>query len=232
MARRLRALLCAGAMTLALAFSAPAGPALSAGTPPPRDDEARLRARLGLETTQQVMAIVREARAAALPTDPLVARALEGASRGADAARIVSGVRALADALAGARTALGASATPDEVVAGGNLLLAGLPADTLARLRATRSGSLVVPLVVLGDLVSRGVPPGPASDAVITAARSGATDRSLLRLRERIHARIEKGGSPERATGEVLKQWLRDPASGSRSVTSPRSPPPKRPGQP
>lgn len=230
-ARPLRALIpCA--MAVALAFGAHAGPALHAGTAPPRDDESRLRARLAPEAAQQVLAIAREARAAALPTDPLVARALEGASRGADPARIVSSVRALADALAGARTVLGANAAADEIVAGGNLLLAGVPADTLARLRATRSGSLVVPLVVLGDLVSRGVPAGPASDAVITAARSGANDRSLLRLRERIHERIEKGGSPERATGEVLKQWLRDPSTGSRSVTSPRSPPPKRPGQP
>jgi hypothetical protein len=184
------------------------------------------------------LAIVRAARAAGLPSDPLVARALEGASRGVESARIVSGVRALADALGGARTALGAGhppqagPAPDEIVAGGNALLAGVPADTLTRLRAARGGSLVVPLVVLGDLVSRGVPPGPAADAVITATRGGASDRTLLRLRERIHARIEKGGSPERATGEVLRQWLRDPASGSRTVTTPRAPPPKRPGQP
>jgi hypothetical protein len=198
----------------------------------PPDDEARLRARLSPEATLQVLAIVREARDASLPTDPLVARALEGASRGADPTRIVSGVRALADAFGGARTALGAGASADEVVAGGSALLGGVPADTLARLRASRAGSLVIPLVVLGDLVSRGVPPGPASAAVLTAARGGATDRTLLRMRERIHERIEKGGTPERATGDVLQQWLRDPSKGSRSVTTPRSPPPKRPGQP
>lgn len=196
------------------------------------DDETRLRARLSPEATLHVLAIVREARDASLPTDPLVARALEGASRGVDAPRIVAGVRALADALGAARGALGTSATADEVVAGGNALLAGVHADTLARLRATRTGSLVIPLVVLGDLVSRGVPPGSAGNAVLVATRGGATDRTLLRLRERIHERIEKGGTPERATGDVLRQWLRDPASGSRSVTTPRSPPPKRPGQP
>jgi hypothetical protein len=200
---------------------------------PPRDDESRLRARLSPEATQQVLAIVREARDASLPTEPLVARALEGASRGVDATRIATGVRALADALRGARGALGSSASPDEIVAGGNDLLAGVPADTLTRLRATReSGSLVIPLIVLGDLVSRGVPPGPAANAVITASRTGANDRTLLRLRERIHERIEKGGSPERATGDVLRQWLQGPTTGTRSVTTPRSPPPKRPGQP
>ena len=223
--RRGLALACVLVSAFALATS-------SRAAEPPRDDESRLRARLTLEATQQVLAIVREARDAGLPTEPLVARALEGASRGVDATRIVTGVRALADALRGARGALGSSASADEIVAGGNDLLAGVPADTLARLRASReSGSLVIPLIVLGDLVSRGVPPGPASNAVITAARTGANDRTLLRLRERIHERIEKGGSPERATGDVLRQWLQGPTD-ARSVTSPRSPPPKRPGQP
>ncbi len=199
----------------------------------PRDDEPRLRARLTPEAAEQVLALVRQARDASLPTDPLVARALEGASRGVESARIVTGVRALADALGTARGALSPGATADEIVAGGNALLAGVPADTLTSLRSSRGGgSLVIPLVVLCDLVSRGVPAGPASAAVITASRSGATDRTLLRLRERIHERIEKGGSPERATGEVLKQWLRDAPSGSRSVTSPPSVPPKRPGKP
>jgi len=183
----------------------------------PRTDEARLRARLAPEVVQQVLAIVREAREAGLPADPLVARALEGASRGADAAGILAGVRRQATALAQARAALGAAAASDEIVAGASALMAGVPADSLARLRAARAGgSLVIPLVVLCDLVARGVPVDAASVAVLTAARAGATDLALLRIRERIHSRIESGGAPAGAAGEIVRQWLRDAPSRSR----------------
>jgi hypothetical protein len=180
-------------------------------------DEARLRARLSPEVAEQVLAIVREAREASLPADPLVARALEGASRGADAAGIVAGVRRQATALGEARGALGPGANPDEIVAGASALMAGVPADSLARLRAARAGgNLVIPLVVLCDLVARGVPVDAASVAVLTAARAGATDLTLLRIRERIHTKIDSGGAPTVAAGEVVRQWLREGPGKSR----------------
>jgi len=47
------------------------------------------------------------------------------------------------------------------------------------------------------------------SVAVVTAARAGATDNVLLRIRERIHTGIENGGAPAGTTGEVVRQWLR-----------------------
>jgi hypothetical protein len=173
-------------------------------------DEARLNARLAPDVAHQVAALVHEAREAGLPTDPLIARAFEGASRGADAAGIVTGVRRQAGAQAAARGALGAGSQPDEIVAGASALLAGVPADSLARLRLARpGGNVVIPLVVLCDLVARGVPADVASVAVVTAARAGATDNVLLRIRERIHTGIENGGAPAGTTGEVVRQWLR-----------------------
>ncbi len=185
-------------------------------------DEVRLRARLAPEVAQQVLAIVRGARAAALPADPLVARALEGASRGVDAAGIVAGVRRQAAALAQARGALGTAAPADEIVAGASGLMAGVPADSLVRLRAARAGgSLVIPLVVLCDLVARGVPVDAASVTVLIAARAGATDLTLLRIRERIHARIEDGGAPAGTAGEVIQQWLREGPGRSRRGAEP-----------
>ena len=173
-------------------------------------DEARLGARLAPDVAHQVAALVNEARAAGLPTDPLIARAFEGASRGADAAGIVSGVRRQAGAQSAARGALGTGSQPDEIVAGASALLAGVPADSLAHLRLARpGGSLVIPLVVLCDLVARGVPADAASVAVVSAARAGATDNVLLRIRERIHTGIENGGAPAGTAGEVVRQWLR-----------------------
>jgi hypothetical protein len=172
-------------------------------------DEARLAARLAPDVARQVALLVREARAAGLPTDPLVARAFEGASRGADAAGIVSVVRRQEGAQSAARDALGASSQADEIVAGASALLAGVPADSLARLRLARpGGSLVIPLVVLCDLVARGVPADAASVAVVTAARAGATDNALLRIRERIHTGIENGGTPAGTAGDVVRKWL------------------------
>lgn len=187
-------------------------------------DEARLRARLAPDVAQQVSAVVREARAAGLPTDPLIARAFEGASRGADAAGVVGSVRRQAGALGAARGALGAASTADEIVAGASALLAGVPADSLARLRVARPGAnLVIPLVVLCDLVARGVPVNVASVAVVTAARAGATDNALLRIRERIHTRIENGGAPAGSTGEVVRQWLQESPAKSRRDAAPNS---------
>jgi hypothetical protein len=172
-------------------------------------DEARLAARLAPDVARQVALLVRVAGAAGLPTDPLVARAFEGASRGADAAGIVSVVRRQEGAQSAARDALGASSQADEIVAGASALLAGVPADSLARLRLARpGGSLVIPLVVLCDLVARGVPADAASVAVVTAARAGATDNALLRIRERIHTGIENGGTPAGTAGDVVRKWL------------------------
>jgi hypothetical protein len=182
---------------------------IAAGVAHAADIETRLRARLAPEVAQTVLVIVREAQGASLPVEPLVARALEGASRGADAAGIVAGVRRQAGALTRAREALGGGSTPDEIVAGASALLAGVLPDSLARLRASRPGALVIPLVVLCDLVARGVPAGAASDAVLTATRAGATDAVLLRIREKVHQRIESGGEPAGSAGEIFKQWLR-----------------------
>ncbi len=185
-------------------------------------DDARLHARLSPEVAQQVSVVVRDARAAGLPTDPLIARAFEGASRGADAAGIVAGVRRQAGALAVARGALGAGSQPDEIVAGASALLAGVPADSIARLRTARpGGSVVIPLVVLCDLVARGVPVATASVAVVTAARAGATDSALLRIRERIHSRIDNGGMPAGTAGEVIRQWLHEAPGKSRRGAEP-----------
>ena len=219
-----RILFALGALALALLAATPARVLADA----PASDEARLRARLAPEVAQQVLAIVREARDAGLPADPLVARAFEGASRGVDAAGIVASVRRQATSLAHARTALGGAAAADEIVAGASALLAGVPADSLARLRSARAGgSLVIPLVVLCDLVARGVPVEAASVAVLTAARAGATDGSLLRIRERIRTRIESGGAPAGAAGDIVRQWLKEGPGkrGGAAASEPPAPP-------
>jgi len=134
----------------------------------------RLAGRMDERTRSAVTALVDSARAEGLPGDPLVNKALEGASKGADGARIVVAVRALADNLGRARAVLGGSASAAELVAGAAALRAGAPPAFLARLRADYPGApAVVPLAVMADLVARGVPADTAVRAVLALARAG-----------------------------------------------------------
>jgi len=171
-------------------------------------EEARLRARLKPEVATSVIEVVRSA-AQGLPTAPLVARALEGASRQAEDAAILDAVRRYSAGLAAARRALGPTARASELDAGAGALMAGVPEDSLASLRRARpSGSLVIPLVVLSDFVARGVPVASASNTVLAATRAGAADPALLRMRERIHERILRGEEPTGASREGLRELL------------------------
>jgi hypothetical protein len=172
-------------------------------------EEARLRARLKPEVATPVIEVVRSAAAQGLPTAPLVARALEGASRQADAAAILDAVRRYAAGLAAARRALGPAARASELDAGAGALMAGVPEDSLASLKRARpSGSLVIPLIVLSDFVARGVPVASASNTVLAATRAGAADPALLRMRERTHERILRGEAPTGASREGLRELL------------------------
>ena len=157
--------------------------------------------RLDPATAEAVWNIAETARAQGVPFEPLLLTALEGASKHAPGERIVAAVRERYAALAAAREALGAESTPSEIAAGAGALMSGVPTDTLARLRQQRpKGSLLVPLVVLADLVTRRVPVETASSAVLHASRIGAKDADLLRLRARVESDIKKGVSPAAAT--------------------------------
>lgn len=203
---------------LVVALAGPLALACVAHAASPARDEERLRARLTPALATRVLSVVDRARHDDLPTDPLVARALEGASRQADDAEILDAVERESAALGEARHALGADARPVELVAGASALLAGVPRDSLTRLHASRAGgSLVVALVVLSDLVARGVPVETASASVIAATRAGAGDAALLRLRERVHQRIEHGTPPAGATRDELRALLQGgPGDGAR----------------
>jgi hypothetical protein len=171
------------------------------GAAPAQALDRRLATRFDPGTAAMVEQVVEEARAAGLPTEPLIATALEGASKHASPQRIMAALRARAHALGTARRALGEEAREAELVAAAGALLAGVPPDTLARLRATRPGqSLVVPLVVLADLIARRVPAGTAAAAVMSAARSGFRDPDYMRLRERVEQDIRSGAAPTTAT--------------------------------
>ena len=198
-------------MVVVLAWAALALP--RSGACDPASDEDRLRARLDPETARAVIELVHSAREARLPSAPLVSRAFQGASLGASGATIRAAVQDELEALTSARAALGDSSDANELVAGAMALLSGAPADTLARLRASRPRqSLVVPLIVISDLIARRVPIASASTTVITATRAGARDSDLLKLREHVERELEKGTPPAGAAGDGLRLFMRDAA--------------------
>jgi hypothetical protein len=158
--------------------------------------DPRLAARLPSGTAIEVQRLIDLAERDNLPTDPLVQKALEGESKGADSARIIHAIEGLLGRLRAARSELGPEATEAELVAAAAALRAGaLPTalDTLRSLR--RDKPLVVPLSVLADLLTVGVPAEEAWRSVREMASTGATDAQFLALRDRLASAPPKAGA-------------------------------------
>lgn len=195
--------------------------------------DARLVAQLDAVTQARVSAVIERARAASLPVEPLVDKALEGARKHAPPARIVEAVTSLAARLDSGRVALGTGSTEAELVAAASALQAGVGTPVLAQLRQERAGkSLAVPLVVLGDLVTRGVPHDTASALILLVAHEGLGDETLLAIQRDVQRDVRDGAHPAtaaaiRARGAVsgastrLRPTRGPLASGSVSGASP-----------
>ncbi|HYD54223.1 MAG TPA: hypothetical protein VEA99_16425 [Gemmatimonadaceae bacterium] len=186
-ARRARRLL---ALAVATAFAPVAS--LLAQSPGDR--------RLEPAAARAVEALADSARAAALPVEALQAKVAEGLLKGAPDARIVSAVRTLSHELRDAQRALGAGASAGELVAGATAIHAGVPLARLQQLRgaapARAHGTLVLPIVVLVDLVTRRVPAEVATRSVETLLARGASDAELQALRVTVEQDILAGRAP------------------------------------
>jgi len=175
--------------------------------------DARLE-RLDETTRPAVIAIVDSARAAGLPVNPLVQRALEGATKGAPPDVIVAAVRRLAGDLGRARDALGPGATAIELNAGAAALRAGAGPDVLARLRRARGRqSVTMALAVFTDLVARGVPVDTAATAVLALAAT-VRDEDLVEFRRAVERDIAIGAPPAAAASIRLNAAAREARPG------------------
>lgn len=172
--------------------------ALIAAAPAAAQD-ARLAARLDPPVLDRVTYMLDSVRSTGLPTEPLVDKALEGATKRASGDRILAAVRSLAGDLGAARDALGHGAGEPELVAGAAAIRAGASQGDLARLRAGREGPLTVPLAVLANLMARGVPSDTASSVVYRLAARGAPDEEFTDLQREIERDIGTGASPAAA---------------------------------
>jgi hypothetical protein len=158
--------------------------------------DARLAARLSPGARAEVEAVLDSARRDGLPVEPIVDRALEGATKGADDTRIVAAVRRLAADLAAPRDAFGPGVADAEIAAGASALRAGARRQDLASLRTARPGqSVTVAAAVLTDLVALGVPPDTATAAVLALAPR-ADDATYLAFRRNVERDVALGATP------------------------------------
>jgi hypothetical protein len=147
--------------------------------------DPRLTARLDSLTRVQVEALVTSAHDQGLPTEPLVQKALEGASKGAPGPRIVTAVESTFADLRRAREALGQRASSDEIVAAAAAIRAGATPAMVAEIRRAGHG-VAVPLAVFTDLVAGGMGVDAAWRSVSELANRGGDDQAFLDLRDRL----------------------------------------------
>jgi hypothetical protein len=190
-----------------------------------RAQDPRLARRLDPAVQAQIGALLDSARAAGLPLEPLVDRALEGASKGAAGPLIVNAVRKLAADLAAARHALGGGAAA-ELEAGASALRAGVASDALTQLRQSRPRqALTVPLAVLADLVARGVPADSAT--VFVLAIAAASDEQLVAFQRNVERDIALGAPPLAAAAvrvNATAGFADQAGPGTPPTTTPRRP--------
>lgn len=137
-----------------------------------------------------VLARIAEARSRELPAQALEYRALEMAAKGASPEDVLRRIDAQVDALARARTALesGRAGSPnagepgdDEVVAAGEAIARGVDGEAVSELasREPSGRSLAVPLHVLSQLMSRGLPADEAIKRVHAELDARRSDDQL-----------------------------------------------------
>jgi len=172
--------------------------------------DPRLRGRLSPPVLAEVGAVVDSARAAGLPAEPLVAKALEGASKRADGARIVASVRGLAARLATAREALGRGASEAELTSAAAALYLGVRPEALRRVQAGGRGRALAPAyVALAYLVQQGVTPEASTRIVTSLLEARATEGDFAALQRQVAADVGAGAAPAaaaqtRAQGLIL----------------------------
>jgi hypothetical protein len=136
------------------------------------------------ESAAAVTKEIEHARERGLPVEPLLDKVRQGNVMRAPGPRIRAAVTALAGRMASAREALAPSPSTAEIVAGADALSVGASREALTRLKQSipSNASVAVPLGVLAQLVSRGVPAEKATVMVAQLVKGGAPPATLIAL--------------------------------------------------
>ena len=174
-------------------------------------------------TRFSIEAIIDSARAAGLPLKGLKSIVLEGRAKKADNKKIIGALERRLYFLREARSALG-PITDEDLEAGASVLGAGVkPADLTPFRNAPKGRPLAPALIVLGDLVTRGVPRDDASSAIVKLWQRGAGEAEFMGLFRGVESDILSGLNP----GAALQNQIRESpgrAPPPNKVTSPTKP--------
>ncbi len=167
----------------------------------------RLQQQYSSETVSSVEELVESLRKQGVPAEPLWTKALEGASKNVPEGRFAAGLRGYGKRLVNASNTLPDPANQSALVAGADALQRGVPESALrdvARQASGRGGAeSAIPLVVLGDLVSSGVPVEDARSVVQSALKRGQGPREMLVTSWAVRDLIGKGRPPANAARQV-----------------------------
>lgn len=170
--------------------------------------ESRLFQKMDTATAARVMALADSARALGLPVEPVVQKAMEGASKGAGPDEIVDAVRGLLRDLSAAREALGDDVSPEALQLGAAALAAGAVPGELAVLRdQRRKPGFQGALAGVVYLLSRGVPADSAVEIVASMLDAGLTQAEFQSLQRLVEQDV-RGGVPSTDAAAVRARAL------------------------
>ena len=176
--------------------------------------------RLERSVRYSVEVLMDSARLMALPTRPIESKVLEGLAKNKPGRMILAAARNVFRSLRDARAVLGPKATENELAAAASALNVGLTQAELAQLARSQQGKqLTVPLVVLVDLISRGVPRDTVSQTIFQLWQRGAADDDFLGLWRGVERDIVSGADPGAA---LLNRAREIPSRGPPPVSPPR----------
>ena len=173
----------------------------------------------------QVELILDSARNQGVPDRPLRSMAMLGISKRANPRTIVAVVRQTFTNMRIARVALGNSISEDEWSAAASLLNAGVSSATLTQFRREKAGKpFAGAFIVLGDLITRGIPRDEASSTILKLWQDGAGDADFYGLWTGVDRDILSGTNP----GIALQNRAREfpgRAAGNIQQAAPSRPP-------
>lgn len=178
-------------------------------------------------TRDSIARIIERAKTSGVPVEPLLGKVRYGTVRHVSGDRIHAAVRDLAARLETSQSALAPAPTDAEVAAGADALGAGVAPATLSQLRrASTDRSLVVPLGVLTELVTKGMPVANASSHVLDLLGRGAQAAHFIALSRNVQADLAAGIPIDAALDLRLKGILPTlPGVGSSTVNTAIKPP-------
>ena len=150
---------------------------------------------------QAVEREIAQAAAKGLPTQSLIAKAMEGVTKQATGERIRVAVASQAKRLEQARVLLAPSPSVAELSSGADALAIGVPGPMLKQIRAAwpASISVAMPIDVLTELVARGIPAKSALDRITTLMARGATASQIASLGSSVQSDVAAGLAPDAA---------------------------------